>query len=203
MTTLLKINSSILASGNANRLADGFVARWRHNHPQARVIERDLTREPIPHLSEVALLGFGTPAESRTPEQQAAVALSGQLIAELNAADVIVLGVPMYNFGIPSPLKAWIDHVARAGMTFKYSETGPVGLITGKKVYVLSARGGVHAGTARDFPSLYLRFMLGFLGMSDIEFVYAEGLNMGPESKSKGETAAFAQIASLTAAAAA
>ena len=203
MTTLLKINSSILNSGNANRLADDFVARWRRNRPQTRVIERDLSRHPIPHLSETTLTGFGTPAEKRTPEQQAAVALSEQLIAELNAADVIVIGVPMYNFGIPSPLKAWIDHVARAGVTFKYDETGPVGLVTGKKVYFLAARGGVHAGTGHDYQSQYLRFLFGFLGMTDVEFVYAEGLNMGPEAKSKGEQAAFARIASLTAAAAA
>ena len=203
MTTLLKINSSILASGNANRLADDFVARWQRSHPRGRVIERDLTRDPIPHLGESALTGFGTPDERRSPEQQAAVALSEQLIAELNAADVVVIGVPMYNFGIPSPLKAWIDHIARTGITFKYNESGPVGLVTGKKVYFLAARGGVHAGSERDIQSQYLRFMFGFLGMTDVEFVYAEGLNMGPESKSKAEATAYTRIAALTAAAAA
>ncbi|MGH8459734.1 MAG: FMN-dependent NADH-azoreductase [Nevskiales bacterium] len=199
MKTLLKINSSILTSGNANRLADAFVTRWQAAHPQDRVIERDLTRDPIPHLDEITLTGFGTPAEKRTPGQAAAVALSDTLIAELRAADVIVLGVPMYNFGIPSPLKAWIDHIARAGITFKYSESGPVGLLQGKKVYVLAARGGLHAGSERDAQTQYLRTILGFLGMTDIEFVYAEGLAMGVEYKTRAEQAALSRIESLTA----
>lgn len=199
MTTLLKINSSILTTGNANRLAEAFVARWQAAHPQGRVMERDLTRQPIPHLDEITLTGFGTSAERRTPAQQAAVARSDELIAELKAADVIVIGVPMYNFGIPSPLKAWIDHVARAGITFKYTEQGSVGLLQHKKVYVLAARGGMYAGSASDTQTPYLRLFLGFLGLGDVEFVYAEGLNMGAESKARGEQAALARIDALTA----
>jgi FMN-dependent NADH-azoreductase len=199
MTTLLKINSSILASGNANRLADEFAARWRASHPQTRVIERDLTRDPVPHLDETTLTSFGTPAGQRTPAQQQAAARSDALVAELQAADVVVLGVPMYNFGIPSPLKAWIDHVARAGITFRYTEQGPVGLLRGKKVYVLAARGGMHAGTARDAQTQYLKTVLAFLGLDDIEFVYAEGLAISPESKAKSEQAAQARIVALTA----
>lgn len=199
MTTLLKINSSILASGNANRLADEFVAGWQASHPQGRVIERDLTRTPLPHLDETALTGFGTPADQRSPAQQAAVALSDALIEELRQADVIVLGVPMYNFGIPSPLKAWIDRVARAGITFRYTEQGPVGLLTGKKVYVLAARGGRYAGTAGDVQTAYLKQVLGFIGLTDIEFVYAEGLAISAESKAEAQAAASARIAALTA----
>jgi FMN-dependent NADH-azoreductase len=199
MTTLLKINSSILDTGNANQLADEFVARWRAAHPQARVIERDLTRNPLPHLDATTLTGFGTPAEKRTPAQQAAVAVSDALIEELRQADVIVLGVPMYNFGIPSPLKAWIDRVARAGITFRYTEQGPVGLLTGKKVYVLAARGGRYAGTAGDVQTAYLKQVLGFLGLTDIEFVYAEGLAISAESKAEAQAAARARIAALTA----
>jgi FMN-dependent NADH-azoreductase len=199
MKTLLKINSSILASGNANRLADAFVERWQAAHPQDRVIERNLTRDPVPHLDEVTLTGFATAADQRTPAQAAAVARSDALIAELKAADVIVLGVPMYNYGIPSPLKAWIDHVARAGITFKYGEAGPVGLVTGKKVYVLAARGGLHAGTERDAQTQYLKTVLAFLGLADVEFIYAEGLAMGEASKTKGESGALTRIDALTA----
>jgi FMN-dependent NADH-azoreductase len=199
MTTLLKINSSILDTGNANRLADEFVARWRAAHPQTRVIERDLTRDPLPHLDATTLTGFGTPAEKRTPAQQAAVAVSDALIEELRQADVIVLGVPMYNFGIPSPLKAWIDRVARAGITFRYTDKGPIGLLTGKKVYVLAARGGRYAGTAGDVQTAYLKQVLGFLGLTDIDFFYAEGLAISAESKAEAQAAASARIAALTA----
>lgn len=198
MQTLLKINSSILPSGNANRLADAFVQRWLEAHPRGRVVERDLTRDPIPHLDEITLTGFGTPAAERTPEQAAAVGLSDALIAELQAADVIVIGVPMYNFGIPSPLKAWIDRVARAGITFKYTESGPVGLVQGKTVYVLAARGGVYAGSEHDVQSRYLRQVLGFIGMTDIEFVYAEGLALGAERKAQSELSALSLINQLT-----
>ncbi|HYE35866.1 FMN-dependent NADH-azoreductase [Methylocaldum sp.] len=197
MATLLKINTSLMETGNANRLAAAFVALWRKRHPDDRVITRDLTRGPIPHLDETTLTGFFTPAEQRNPEQQAAVRLSDALIAELLAADVVVLGVPMYNFGIPSTLKAWIDHVARAGITFKYTENGPVGLIQGKQVFVLAARGGVHQGTPQDTQTGYLRNVLGFLGMTDVRFVYAEGLALGEAAKSQAEAAALGQIAGL------
>lgn len=199
MTTLLKINSSILASGNANRLVEAFVDGWRATHPNARIIARDLTRAPVPHLDETTLTGFGTPAEQRTPAQQAAVARSDALIAELQAADVIAIGVPMYNFGIPSPLKAWIDHVARAGITFKYTAQGPIGLLQGKQVYVLAARGGAYAGTPGDVQTSYLKQVLGFLGLTDIEFVYAEGLAISAERKAQAEAAALSRIESLTA----
>jgi FMN-dependent NADH-azoreductase len=197
MATVLQIKTSLSEAGNANRLADAFVAQWRTKHPEDRIITRDLGRKPIPHLDEATFTGFFTPAEQRTPEQQAAVRRSDELIAELLAADVVVLGVPMYNFGIPSTLKAWIDHVARAGITFKYTENGSVGLVQDKPVFVLAARGGVHSGTPQDTQTAYLRNVLGFLGMIDVSFIYAEGLALGEPAKAQAETAALGRIAEL------
>jgi FMN-dependent NADH-azoreductase len=199
MATLLKINSSVLAGGNANRLADDFVGRWLARHPKDRLVVRDLTHDPVPHLDETTLTGFFTPAEQRTPAQQAAVRRSDALVAELQAADVVVLGVPMYNFGIPSPLKAWIDHVARAGVTFRYGENGPVGLLRNKKVYVIAARGGLHAGTERDAQTQFLKTVLAFLGMTDVEFIYAEGYAVSAEAKAQAEETAQLRIDVLTA----
>ena len=122
-------------------------------------------------------------AEQRTPEQQAIAEFAETLIRELQAAECLVLGVPMYNFGIPSPLKAWFDHVARAGVTFRYTEQGPQGLLTGKRAVILASRGGQHRGQPTDTQSGYLRTMLGFLGITDVEFVYAEALNLGEEPR--------------------
>lgn len=121
------------------------------------------------------------------------------LVAELRAADVLVLGVPMYNFGIPSTLKAYFDRLARAGVTFKYTETGPVGLLTGKKAYVLAARGGMYQGTPKDSQTAYLKDFLSFIGIDDVTFVYAEGLNMGEAGRDAALVAAHQQIAQLTA----
>jgi FMN-dependent NADH-azoreductase len=199
MATVLQINSSVLSTGNANRLADRFVTRWQDNHRADRVVLRDLTRNPVPHLSDKTVAAFFTPADQRTAEQLDAVKLSDDLVAELKAADVIVMSVPMYNFGIPSPLKAWIDHVARAGITFKYTEKGPVGLLDGKKVYIIAARGGLHAGTERDAQTQYLKTVLAFLGLTDVEFVYAEGYAISPEQRAKAEAQAQERIHLLTA----
>lgn len=186
MTTLLKINSSLFAgNGQSSQLADKFVAAWTKANPQAEVKVRDLAAEPVPHLDGERFGAFLAKPEDRTVEQQAIVGFSDALINELRDADVIVLGLPMYNFGIPSTLKAYFDHIARAGVTFRYTENGPVGLLTGKKVYVLAARGGMYAGTARDSQTSYVRDFLGFLGMTDVEFVYAEGLAMGDAPKEK------------------
>jgi FMN-dependent NADH-azoreductase len=197
MANVLQIKTSLSDTGNANRFADAFITQWRARHPEDRIVTRNLGREPIPHLDETAITGFFAPAERRTPEQRAAAELSDELIAELQAADVLVLGVPMYNFGIPSTLKAWIDHVARAGITFEYTENGPVGLVQDKQVFVLAARGGVHRGTPQDTQTAYLRNVLGFLGMTDVNFVYAEGLALGETAKGQAETDALGQIARL------
>ena len=195
MKTLLQINSSLFAKGGqSTQLADRFVAAWRANHPEGKVIVRDLAREPVPHLTAQGFMGFIAKPEDRTVEQQAVVKLSDGLIDELKRADVIVLGLPMYNFGVPSSLKAYFDHIARAGVTFSYTANGPVGLLKGKEVHVFATRGGLYAGTARDTETAYVRDFLRFVGIDDVEFVYAEGLNMGAESKDAALVAARAAI---------
>ncbi len=184
MTTLLQINTSLYSNGGqSSQLANRFVANWRKRHPDATIVVRDVAADPVPHLDGERFAAFLAKPQERTSSQQTVAAYSDKLIDELQNADVIVLGLPLYNFGIPSTLKAWIDHVARAGVTFRYTETGPVGLLTGKKVYVFAARGGKYVGTPLDSQTDYIRSFFGFLGMSDIEFVYAEGLAMGEEPK--------------------
>lgn len=199
MTTLLQINTSLFAgNGQSTRLADRFVAAWCAGHSDTEVILRDLARDPVPHLDDVRFGAFIAKPEDRDPAQQAAVAYSDALIAELERADVIVLGLPMYNFGIPSQLKAYFDHVARAGVTFRYTADGPVGLLSGKTAYVLAARGGVYAGTALDSETAYVRDFLRFVGIEEVEFVYAEGLNISEDDKQTGLTQAQHAIARLT-----
>jgi len=184
MTNLLQINSSLFsAGGQSSQLADRFVAKWRARNSDSTVTIRDLAANPIPHLDAARFSAFVTAPEQRSPQQQAAIAESDALIAELKAADVIVLGLPLYNFGVPSTLKAYFDHVARAGVTFRYTDKGPVGLLAGKKVFVFATRGGLYAGTARDTQSAYVRDFLNFVGLDDVEFVYAEGLAMGDTAK--------------------
>ena len=180
MKTILQLNSSILADNSqSNRLADEFVAAL----PYTDVIQRDLARDPVPHLDAERFTAFVTAKEKRTASQEKIVAYSDRLIDELRRADTIVLGLPMYNFGLPSQLKAYFDHVARAGVTFKYTEKGAVGLLTGKKVYVVATRGGYYAGTPADTQTAYVRDFLAFLGITDVEFVYAEGLAIGESVK--------------------
>jgi len=182
MTTLLQINSSINnGDGQSSRLANQFVAAFRERNPDARFIKRDLAAEAVPHLTAERFGAFITKPEEHTPTQRAVVAYSDALIAELKSADVFVLGLPMYNFGVPSQLKAYFDHIARAGVTFRYTPNGPEGLLTDKKAYVFAARGGQHVGTALDTQTSYVRDFFRFLGISDLEFVYAEGLAVGPE----------------------
>jgi FMN-dependent NADH-azoreductase len=200
MTTLLQLNTSLFSNGGqSSQLADAFVATWTQKHADTRVVRRDLAAEPVPHLDAERFTGFLSKPEDRTAVQQAVVAYSDALIDELREADVIVLGLPMYNFGIPSVLKAYFDHIARAGVTFRYTENGPVGLLNGKKVYVLAARGGLYAGTARDSQTAYVREFLNFLGLTDIEFVYAEGLAMGETSKQTALGKAREALAQLAA----
>jgi FMN-dependent NADH-azoreductase len=201
MTTLLQLNSSIHnGSGQSSQLANGFVAAFKARHSNTQVIKRDLAGAgAIPHLTAERFGAFLTKPESRTATQHAEVAYSDALIDELRRADVIVLGLPLYNFGIPSSLKAYFDHVARAGITFKYTEKGPVGLLTGKKVYVLATRGGMYVGTPLDTQTSYVRDFLRFLGMNDVEFIYAEGLAISPESKAASLAKAAALIDQLAA----
>jgi len=198
MKTLLQIRSSIFSNdGQSSRLAERFVARWSASNPGGKVIVRDLAKEPVPHLDAARFGAFLAKPVERTPAQQAVVDYSDALIGELKRADVVVLGLPMYNFGVPSTLKAYFDHVARVGETFKYTEKGPVGLLTGKKVYVFAARGGMYAGTPNDTQTPFIRTFLSFLGMSDIEFVYAEGLAISEASKQHSLARAEAVIDAL------
>lgn len=158
------------------------------------VVVRDLARDPLPHLSAERFAAFGTPVATRTAEQATLAATSDALIAELAAADVLVVALPMYNFGVPSTLKAYFDHVARAGVTFHYTANGPEGLLTGKKAYVVATRGGRYSGTPQDLQSAYVRQFLGFLGIADVEFVYAEGLALGGESRAAALAAAGERV---------
>jgi FMN-dependent NADH-azoreductase len=200
MRTILQINTSLFSGeGQSSRLASDFVAAWRRRHPEDRVVVRDLAANPVPHLDAERFRAFGTPAGKRTPAQRAAVAQSDALIAELHSADVVVLGLPMYNFGVPSTLKTYFDHVARAGVTFHYTTEGPQGLLTGKQAYVLAARGGVYRGTPMDTQSDYVRHFLDFLGIRDVEFIYAEGLAMGEAHRDDALTTASECIQRLAA----
>lgn len=184
MNTLLQLNTSLNSSdAQSSRLASEYSQAWQAQQGDARVIVRDLAADPVPHLTAERFNAFLTPAEKRTPEQAAIAAQSDALIAELQAAETLVIALPMYNFGIPSTLKSYFDHVARAGITFRYTATGPQGLLTGKKVIVVATRGGKYAGTPLDTQSQYLRDFLAFLGMTDVEFIYAEGLALGDESR--------------------
>src|SRR6056297_2879654 len=191
MATLLQITSSLFSdAGQSSQLAARFVARWRAANPDGQVLVRDLGSDPVPHLSAERFAAFATPAEKRTADQVTHVAYSDALIDELRQADVIALGLPMYNFGLPSTLKAYIDHVARAGVTFRYTAQGPEGLLTGKRALVFAARGGMYRDTPRDTQTSYVRDILGFLGIGDVHFVYAEGIAISPEHKEQALVAA-------------
>ena len=195
---ILQINASARAeSGNSTRLANAITAHIKSRHPAAEVEVRDLAKNPLPFLDEAGVTAVFTPADQRTPEQIARIALDEAMIARVQAADVLVLGVPMYNFGVSVQLKSFIDSIARAGVTFRYTEAGPEGLIKGKRVYVACARGGVYRDTPADSQTPYLRQVLGFLGMTDVEFIYAEGMALGPESVEQAFAAAEVTIANL------
>ena len=200
MSKLLLVTSSLFGDqSKSSQLAGEFVQAWHRSHPGTTVVERALTAESIPHLSLGALSALMTPAEQRSTEQHATVAFADRLIEELEAADTIVLAVPMYNFSIPSTLKAWIDHVARAGRTFRYTAAGPEGLLKGKKVFVVTGRGGHYSGESParvfDFQEPYLRGVLGFLGLTDVTFIHVEGLKVSPEAAEQGIAKARAAIA--------
>lgn len=198
MKTLLQIQSSLFADdGQSSQLAERFVTAWRRLNPGGNVIVRDFAKEPVPHLDAMRFGAFLAKPEERLPEQQAVIDYSDALIEELKRADVIVIGLPMYNFALPSTLKAYFDHIARAGVTFRYTEHGPIGLLTGKKVYVFAARGGLYAGTLNDTQTPYLRQFLAFLGMDDIEIIYAEGLAISETSQRQGIAQAQARMEAL------
>jgi FMN-dependent NADH-azoreductase len=199
MTTLLQINASIHSeAGQSSQLAARFVRAFERRHADARIVRRDLSADVVPHLSAERFAALQSKPQERTAAQRAVVAYSDALIGELRRADVIVLGLPMYNFGVPSQLKAYFDHIARAGETFTYTSQGPVGLLSGKKAYVFATRGGLYAGTALDTQSSYVRDFLRFIGIDQVEFVYAEGLAISANGKSASLATAAEQIEKLT-----
>lgn len=200
MKTLLVIKSSLFnGAGQSSQLADEFAARWQEANPEGRVLCRDLALDPVPHLTADAFNGFRAEAAERTPVQQAAAAVSDALIAELKSADAIAIGLPMYNFSVPSTFKAWMDYVARAGVTFRYTENGPQGLIDDKPVYVFAARGGKYQGTSADTQTGLIESFFGLLGLNKLTFTYAEGLAMGEEAAERSRAQAQDQILELAA----
>ncbi len=197
---ILQINSSARGvNSHSSRMAADIVQRLKGSNAKAVLTLRDLGRDPHPALDEAVLQALFTPVDQRTPAQAQRVAQDDALIDEVKAADVLVIGVPMYNFGVPAALKNWIDAIARAGVTFKYTDQGAVGLLPGKKVYLALARGGLYRDTPADMQVPYLRTVLGFLGLTDLHFVYAEGLAMGAEAERNGLASAQAQISDVLA----
>ena len=194
---ILQINSSVRgAQSESTRVANAVVAKLAAANPGATVTVRDLGANPHPVLDEAALGALFTPAEQRTAEQAARVALDDALIAEAQAADVIVLGAPMYNFGMPIQLTAWFDAIARAGVTFRYTANGPEGLLKNKKVVVATSRGGIYPADA-DPQVPHIRMLLNFLGLTDHTFIYSAGQSMGPEAAAQGQAEADAAVAEL------
>lgn len=184
MHNILLIKSSLNGEqGNSSKLANEFLNALT-TQVKANVVERDLNKNEISHLSQQEMSAWMTAPNERNDEQHKLSAISDELIEELKASDTVVVGMPMYNFAIPSIFKAWIDRVARAGITFKYTEQGPVGLLEGKKVVIVAARGGMYAGTPKDTQTQYLKDFFAFIGITDIEFIYAEGLNMPAKENS-------------------
>lgn len=196
MKNILVIESSI--SGK-NGQSSQLIAEFTKNLAADIRIDRiDLQQQPLPHLDMAEMAAWMTPEADRTPEQQALARQSDQLVERVKQADAIVLGVPMYNFGVPSQLKALFDRIARAGLTFKYTENGPVGLLDNKPVFIFATRGGLYKGTDADSQTPFLRQFFNFIGLTELHFIYAEGLNMGEESAGKALTAAKHRIDELT-----
>ena len=198
MSNVLIIESSARQQDSFSRqLTRQFISQWQAAHPADQVTVRDLALAPMPHLDASLLGGWMKPEGQRNADEQISLQRSNELTDELLAADVLVLAAPMYNFAIPSTLKAWLDHVLRAGVTFKYTETGPQGLLVGKKAYVLTARGGLYAGSTSDHQEPYLRQVLAFVGIHDVTFIHAEGMNLGGDFQEKGLNQAKASLSAI------
>jgi len=198
MSNVLIIESSARQQGSFSRqLTRQFISQWQAAHPADQVPVRDLALAPVPHLDASLLGGWMKPEGQRNADEQISLQRSNELTDELLAADVLVLAAPMYNFAIPSTLKAWLDHVMRAGVTFKYTETGPQGLLVGKKAYVLTARGGLYAGSTSDHQEPYLRQVMAFIGIHDVTFIHAEGMNLGGDFQEKGLNQAKARLSAI------
>ena len=196
MTNILRVESSIKGEASVSRkLTDRIVARLTAADPDATVTLRDLSTG-VPHIDGDWIGAVYTPAEARSPEQADRATYSDTLLAEIRAADTLVIALPVYNFGVPAPLKGWIDHLARKGETFQYSDTGPEGLLKGKRAIVALSSDGTRIGSEIDFASGYIRHMLGFFGITDVDFVAADQMVFGPEETLKK---AEAQIDALAA----
>jgi len=206
MSRILFVTSSPRGAASlSTKVATALVDRLQAQSPGASVVRRDLAAQPLPHIGEAFLAAQALPAESRSPAQQAALALSDTLVQELFAADTIVIASAMINFGLASTLKSWFDYLLRAGVTFRYGETGPQGLVTGKTVYLVEARGGVYSdGPYKpfDFQEPYLRHLLGFIGLTEIETIAVEGVAYGPDAAEKAVAGALDRVATITAQAA-
>ncbi|WP_029074070.1 FMN-dependent NADH-azoreductase [Kaistia adipata] len=199
MTNILFVTSSPRGgASHSSKVAERVLADLVASHQDATVVRRDLAANPLPHVDEAYLGAMFTPPEARTDAQKAMVALSDTLVDELVAADIIVVASAMINFTITSTLKSWLDYVARAGRTFAYVDGKPVGLLTGKRVVLVESKGGIYSeGPMKpsDFQLPYLRYMLAFLGLTDVEVVTVEGVNIGPEQAAKALASAEQQAA--------
>lgn len=184
MKTLLHIKSSIFGDdGQSSQLAEHFVQQWLQKNPKGKVVVRNLVEDNLPHLDAEIVGALMSPVEDRNLEQQRVIDRSDALVAELAQADQIVMGVPMYNFAVPSQMKAYFDLLARAGVTFKYTEQGPVGLLEDKPVYLFATRGGLYRDSGVDFQIPFVKQFLGFIGFKTVEVIYAEGLSMSGQAE--------------------
>lgn len=202
MSHILLITSSPRAESFSSKVARSLAEKLATRASHAKITVRDLTRDPLAHIDDSFAAARNLPPEKRTPAQQVVLRLSDELVKEVFAADTIIIGAAMINFGIPSNLKAYIDHIVRPGVTFRYSERGPEGLVKGKKVYLVLARGGIYAdGPTRqlNFQDPYLRVSLGFIGLDDIEVIAVEGIAFGPEVAEEALSAALARVAAIAA----
>ena len=198
MNRILYLRSSLFGHDSvSNQLADEFLEGLKARNPGARVTTLDLAKDPLPHLGSEEFGAWTVPDKQRSDAQRELAALSDQLIDALFAHDTLVLAVPMYNLGIPSTLKAWVDRVARAGKTFRYTAEGPKGLVTNVRAYLFFARGGVYRETSLDTQTGHLRAVLGLMGITDVETVYAEGLAMGDKARSASLAEARSAISML------
>jgi FMN-dependent NADH-azoreductase len=197
MATLLYIKSSIFGDGGqSSQLAAAFIEKWKAKHPQGEILVRDLITENFPHMDGTVVTALRGDAAEHSDEHRAILQRSDELVAELNKADEVVIGVPFYNFNIPSQMKSYFDLLARAGVTFSYTENGPVGLIEDKPVSLITTRGGMYRDSGMDFQIPFVKQFLGFIGLKNIEVIYAEGLAMGGVAE-KSLADANAQIAAI------
>ena len=203
MSQILLVTASPRGSASySTQVAEALAAKLRADRPGAALVVRNLADAPLDHVGEAFVTGRMLPPAERSAAQAAALVPSDAAVAELLASDVIVIASPMYNFGVPSTLKAWIDHLVRPGVTFRYDANGPEGLAKGKKVYLVEARGGVYSdgpGRGLNFQEPYLRTVLGFIGLTDVEIIAVEGIGYGPEAAEKALNGALGKVAALAA----